>query len=70
MLSLFQIERSHRTWKTFLKYDILQDISSFLDNTVKVEFDWVTALPVYQHAYNTTYHKALGTSNCYTQIVY
>ena len=40
-----------------MKYDVLKDYGEFLE---KGKLDWVTALPVYQHIYNTTKHKCLG----------
>ena len=43
-----------------MKFDILKEFDSFLVKNVQDKFDWVTALPVYQHLYNTTYHKSLG----------
>ena len=43
-----------------MKFDILEEFGSFLDKNVQWKFDWVTALPVYQHLYNSTYHKSLG----------
>ena len=43
-----------------MKFDILEEFGSFLDKNVQGKFDWVTALPVYQHLYNSTYHKSLG----------
>ena len=55
-----QVERSHRTWKGFLVYDLLDGFEEFMTNRVKERFDWVTALPIYQHLYNTTFHSALG----------
>ena len=47
-----------------MKFDVLKEFGDFLDNNVEGEFDWVTALPVYQHLYNTTLHKSLGESWC------
>ena len=32
----------------------------FMERTVTGDFDWVTALLVYQHFYNTTLHTSLG----------
>ena len=55
-----QVEGSHRTWKSFLKYDLMDGFEHFMSNQVKENFDWVTALPVYQHIYNTTVHPAIG----------
>ena len=55
-----QVERSHRTWKAFLLYDLMDGFEQFMSNQVRKNFDWVTALPVYQHIYNTTVHSALG----------
>ena len=43
-----------------MNFDILKDFGFFLDKNVRGDFDWVTALPVYQHIYNTTHHRTLG----------
>ena len=40
-----------------MKFDVLKDLSDFIESS---ELDWVTALPAYQHLYNTTYHKSIG----------
>ena len=45
---------------TLMTFDMLKEFDSFLKQNVQEKFDWVTALPVYQHIYNTTYHKSLG----------
>ena len=37
-----------------------QGFDDFMERTVKGDFDWITALPVYQHLYNTTLHTSLG----------
>ena len=47
-----------------MKFDVLEGFSDFLDKNVKGRFDWVTALPVYQHLYNSTFHKCLGKALC------
>lgn len=57
---LMQVERSHKTWKGFLLYDLLGSFEQFMNNQVQKEFDWVAALPFYQHMYNTSVHSALG----------
>ena len=43
-----------------MMFDMLKEFDSFLEKHVQDNFDWVTALPVYQHIYNTTHHKSLG----------
>ena len=43
-----------------MKFDVLEGFSDFLAKNMKGRFDWVTALPVYQHLYNSTFHKPLG----------
>ena len=53
-----QIERSHRTWKSFMKFDALTEYGAFLDQHEGC--DWVAGLPVYQHLYNTTHHTSIG----------
>ena len=55
-----QIERSHRTWKNFLFFDVIGDIKTFMENPVQTDFDWALRLPTYQHLYNTTTHKSIG----------
>ena len=45
-----------------MRFDFMEEFGSFLDNNVPTQFDWVSALPVYQHLYNTTHHKSLGIS--------
>ena len=47
-----------------MKFDVLEGFSDFLDKNVKGRFDWVTALPVNQHLYNSTFHKCLGKTLC------
>ena len=47
--------------KSFLKFDIIGEIDDFMKNHNKSkEHDWVTALPIYQHLYNSTIHKSVG----------
>ena len=46
-----------------MKFDVLDEFGSFLHKNES--FNWVTALPVYQHLYNTTYHKSLGKLRSY-----
>jgi transposase InsO family protein len=53
-----KIERSHRTWKSFMKFDALTGYEAFLDQHEGC--DWVAGLPVYQHLYNTTHHTSIG----------
>ena len=43
-----------------MTFDMLKEFDSSLKQNVQEKFDWDTALPVYQHIYNTTYHKSLG----------
>ena len=43
-----------------MKFDILEKFNTFVKAKTEEGFDWVTALPVYQHIYNTTHHKSLG----------
>ena len=43
-----------------MKFDILKQFGSFLDKNVRGDFDWVTALLVYKHVYNTTHHRSQG----------
>jgi hypothetical protein len=43
-----------------LAYDVLGGFDEFMNNKTKLNFDWMTALPIYQHLYNTTVHSALG----------
>ena len=38
---MMQVERSHRTWKGFLLYDLLDGFEEFMTNRVKEKFDWV-----------------------------
>ena len=47
-----------------MKFDMLKEFGSFLEKQVQDKFNWVTALPVYQHLYNTTHHKSLGKLKC------
>ena len=44
-------------------YDVMGGFNDFINNQLKQNFDWVTALPMYQHLYNTTVHSALGTNS-------
>ena len=34
-----------------MTFDMLKEFDSFLKQNVQEKFDWVTALPVYQHIY-------------------
>ena len=43
-----------------MKFDTIKKLGEFLDKNTKGKVNWVTALPVYQHIYNTTKHKCLG----------
>ena len=55
--NFYQIERSHRTWKSYLFYDVVGDYDTFMKSC---EFGWAANLPIYQHIYNTTSHKSIG----------
>lgn len=44
-------ERSHRTWKEKIKFDLLN---------CEKEFNWVESLAVYQQLYNESPHSSLG----------
>ena len=46
-------ERSHRTWKEKIRFDI----SRCCQNE---ELNWVTSLPLYQKIYNDSPHRSLG----------
>lgn len=44
-------ERSHRTWKEKMKYDVINSDG---------ELNWVENLPIYQQLYNESPHSSLG----------
>lgn len=44
-------ERSHRTWKEKIKYDVINSDG---------ELNWVENLPIYQQLYNESPHSSLG----------
>ena len=43
-----------------MKFDVMGDMDDFMKNNSETELDWVTALPVYQHLYNSTAQKSIG----------
>lgn len=49
-----QCERSHRTIRNRMRYDILESQKDGPD------YNWVLKCPVYQIIYNTGYHKSIG----------
>lgn len=49
-----------------MRYDILQS----REKGQKVEYNWVTSLPVYQIIYNSGYHKAIGNMHVHLKLAF